>query len=712
MATRSKIVGTPRQVLTNSFVISKLPAAKYYQYEVVTFADGRDIKNPRRRVEIVEKLQIHVNPKLFTPRCIYDGTVILYSLRELPLIGGDSQTLSLSTRGLFHVALKKVSGDTVDFDELRAFIEGRQTKQTPKVLTAINVLQLIIRQAPNLKYPNNTRAFFTKDAGIQGLGGGLELWRGYFQSVRPTIGKVLINIDVSTAVMYKEGSFQTVALAVLKQNDVRALDLRPESPQFRQLKSFFKGVFITLVHRQGRKKIRGLVANAGNFEFENTNVKEYFKKAYGRQLAYPNIIGVQVGSRDHDEVIPAELCRIASDQRYTRKLPAEFSASMVKFSSKSPHDRLALISAGINNAITADQRSVSNGPIYRAFNCQLFAQALDYQNSPFMQDAGITVHPDPISVNGRVLPTPSIYYGNAASNKPVDMRSLGEYINKKTGSLPELVLVILPTSSADIYLAVKQFGDVHVGMPTQCVRENKIERANDQYCANLGMKINVKLGGVNALPRSPALEKLVSATFMIMGADVGHPAPGIMSDFSRGARTKPIGLATATQASLPKMESAILPCVTSTFSPMVAFSEVRLSSLILFLDHSSLRIASRPSHYITLRDDIYKHNIDELQELAFTLCHSYARATRSVSIPAPVYCEFYTYHCFTTVSDVQPSLRKDADIVCARGAFHFNPAMGYDAATFSSDEDSFDIERWRKNFKDRHPKLAMKMHFM
>ncbi|KAG1876352.1 hypothetical protein F4604DRAFT_1924640 [Suillus subluteus] len=44
--------------------------------------------------------------------------------------------------------------------------------------------------------------------------------------------------------------------------------------------------------------------------------------------------------------------------------------------------------------------------------------------------------------------------------------------------------------------------------PTQCVRENKIKRANDQYCVNLGMKINAKLGGVNSLPRSGALEKL------------------------------------------------------------------------------------------------------------------------------------------------------------------------------------------------------------
>ena len=30
---------------------------------------------------------------------------------------------------------------------------------------------------------------------------------------------------------------------------------------------------------------------------------------------------------------------------------------------------------------------------------------------------------------------------------------------------------------------------------------------------------------------------------------------------------------------------------------------------------------------------------DGLQALTFALCHVYARATRSVSIPAPVYCK-------------------------------------------------------------------------
>ncbi|KAG1748935.1 uncharacterized protein EDB91DRAFT_1244738 [Suillus paluster] len=45
------------------------------------------------------------------------------------------------------------------------------------------------------------------------------------------------------------------------------------------------------------------------------------------------------------------------------------------------------------------------------------------------------------------------------------------------------------------------------------------------------MKINTELGGVNSLPRSGALEKLMSAPFIVIGpgADVGYPAPGTVN---------------------------------------------------------------------------------------------------------------------------------------------------------------------------------------
>lgn len=47
-----------------------------------------------------------------------------------------------------------------------------------------------------------------------------------------------------------------------------------------------------------------------------------------------------------------------------------------------------------------------------------------------------------------------------------------------------------------------------------------------------------------------------------------------------------------------------------------------------------------------------------LQELSFVLCHSYARATRSVSIPAPVYCE-YALQVILVLYSSQPL---DADV--------------------------------------------------
>jgi eukaryotic translation initiation factor 2C len=69
---------------------------------------------------------------------------------------------SAPTRGIVHVTLKKVAADPIDFKYVFLYL-------------GMNA-HFLCR-----KYPNNTRAFFTKDAGIQPLGGGLELWRGYFQ---------------------------------------------------------------------------------------------------------------------------------------------------------------------------------------------------------------------------------------------------------------------------------------------------------------------------------------------------------------------------------------------------------------------------------------------------------------------------------------------------------------------------------------------------
>jgi Piwi domain len=53
--------------------------------------------------------------------------------------------------------------------------------------------------------------------------------------------------------------------------------------------------------------------------------------------------------------------------------------------------------------------------------------------------------------------------------------------------------------------------------------------------------------------------------------------------------------------------------------------------------HAGLLGTSRPAHYNVLYDE-NNFTPDSMQQLAFALCHVYARSTRSVSIPAPVYC--------------------------------------------------------------------------
>lgn len=52
--------------------------------------------------------------------------------------------------------------------------------------------------------------------------------------------------------------------------------------------------------------------------------------------------------------------------------------------------------------------------------------------------------------------------------------------------------------------------------------------------------------------------------------------------------------------------------------------------------HQGIQGTSRPTHYQVVHDDS-QHSPDEIYQLSYLLCHTYARCTRAVSLPAPVY---------------------------------------------------------------------------
>ncbi|AEO64246.1 uncharacterized protein THITE_2110186 [Thermothielavioides terrestris NRRL 8126] len=95
---------------------------------------------------------------------------------------------------------------------------------------------------------------------------------------------------------------------------------------------------------------------------------------------------------------------------------------------------------------------------------------------------------------------------------------------------PQFVLVVLPRKDVLLYNMVKKLGDVELGLPTVCVRREMLTKEGVDprgYFTNVGLKINLKFGGVNHKVKDPT--NSLFAETMFVGYDVTHPtnlAPG------------------------------------------------------------------------------------------------------------------------------------------------------------------------------------------
>lgn len=172
--------------------------------------------------------------------------------------------------------------------------------------TSGQALNNVIRQEPNLNNPFNVRSFFTERE-KRDIGGGIELWRGYFQSVRPSIGRLLVNVDIATGMMYKEGPLLNLCMDFLRDRGLQsnsptalAPPQFPDSERIR-LQRFITGMRV-IVETTGDKKrvIRGLSkAGANQLRFTLRDgtvmtVAQYFQQQLGRPLRFPGAVCVEV----------------------------------------------------------------------------------------------------------------------------------------------------------------------------------------------------------------------------------------------------------------------------------------------------------------------------------------------------------------------------------------------------------------------------------
>ena len=100
------------------------------------------------------------------------------------------------------------------------------------------------------------------------------------------------------------------------------------------------------------------------------------------------------------------------------------------------------------------------------------------------------------------------------------------------------LLVILPRKTPDLYNHIKRLGDQEYGILTCCVvaTYNKFFNSDEdfavQYNANVALKVNLKLGGVNHLLKQGQLHKIerLEDKTMVIGIDVTHPSVGSSED--------------------------------------------------------------------------------------------------------------------------------------------------------------------------------------
>lgn len=101
-----------------------------------------------------------------------------------------------------------------------------------------------------------------------------------------------------------------------------------------------------------------------------------------------------------------------------------------------------------------------------------------------------------------------------------------------------LVVVCAERLPVDTYNALKFLGDIRYGIHTSCILASKFRKRirdgvgplDEMYFANVALKINLKLGGINhKLAQPPSLSTDTTA-LMIVGYDVTHPAEDGKSD--------------------------------------------------------------------------------------------------------------------------------------------------------------------------------------
>ncbi|XP_062213663.1 protein argonaute 12-like [Phragmites australis] len=566
-------VGRRCRVRANHFLVQAADK-DIYHYDVSITPESRSRERNRWIVnELVKLHKQYLNGRL----PVYDGRKGLFTAGPLPFKEKEFVLQLTNPERVKQCEYKVTIKDAakIDLYSLKEFLAGRQ-RELPQ--DTIQALDIALRECPSARYVSISRSFFSQAFGHGGeIGNGVECWRGYYQSLRPTQMGLSLNIDISATAFYKAQPIIDFALNYLNIHDTS----RRLSDQDRvKLKKALKGVRVMATHRRDisiRYKITGITSvplNDLTFDQDGTlvSVVQYFKCQYNYCLKYIHWPCLQAGSDSRPIYLPMEVCNILEGQRYSRKLNECQVRSILKLACERPTQRessilevvgrnnygndycakefgikvinqLALVDARVLPAPTLkyhdsgrekvcypvmgqwnmNNKRLINGGSIKYWSCVTFASRLHPNDVRMFCNNFVGVCNNiGMQINGR----PCVDIGQA---RPDNLEAALRNIHRQSAQL-ELLIIVLPDANASVFYGrVKRLCETELGVITQCCLPKNVQKGGQQYLQNLSLKINVKVGGRNTVLEDALhrrIHLLTDLPTMIFGADVTHPAAG------------------------------------------------------------------------------------------------------------------------------------------------------------------------------------------
>lgn len=321
-------------------------------------------------------------------------------------------------------------------------------------------------------------------------------------------------------------------------------------------------------------------AHARNVTFEKRDqatgqtktisVDEYFREKYQIRLKAWQLPLIETA---RDGYLPMEVCVLDTHQKYNYKLDGDQTSAMIKFAVTRPPQR----SRDIMNCV----RSLrwNEDPYLREYGLQIKDQmeavkARVIQN-PTIQFGKATKNPGTggrWDLRGQLFTKPNIRplkaWGVVIIGKCVDnatamnfistfvkayknhggriettqppikhvqmirsnetaeqLRQAYQEVGMQFKASPDLLFVVLPSKDMTTYERLKKSLDVRFATLSQMVQASHVKKAQDQYCSNVAMKVNAKLGGYTSKLAGKA-PLFGPAPTMMIGVDVTHGQHG------------------------------------------------------------------------------------------------------------------------------------------------------------------------------------------